>query len=80
MTIINHFNRAKVKKSSSYTLQETKVGSKKTVFSLLLLNYNLFLHSLLKEANREARNKRSKTTKAEHVQAVAKKIVKKYRK
>ncbi|KAH9523723.1 hypothetical protein Btru_040730 [Bulinus truncatus] len=79
MTILKNFNRAKVKKGSYFTLQGTKI-TKGTVISLLLLNYNIFIQSLLKEANREARNKKSKLTRAEHVNAVAKRIVKKYRK
>ncbi|XP_059140230.1 uncharacterized protein LOC131928269 [Physella acuta] len=78
MTILLHFNRAKLKKRSLRTLNNTKI-TKGPVPSLLLVHYNLFLHDLLKEANREARNARAKSTKAEHVKAVAKRILKKYR-
>ncbi|CAG5127491.1 unnamed protein product [Candidula unifasciata] len=79
MTVVfSHYNRSKVKKRSFDTMQHVKI-TKGAVMSLLLVHYNFFLRSLLKEANIEARNCRSKLTKGEHIRAVAKKVLQKYR-
>ncbi|BFZ16742.1 hypothetical protein BsWGS_19781 [Bradybaena similaris] len=79
MTVFSHYNRSKVKKRSFGAMRNVKI-TKNTALSLMLVHYNFFLRTLLKEANIEARNCRSKMTRGEHIKAVAKKVILKYRK
>ncbi|XP_005095783.1 inner kinetochore subunit wip1 [Aplysia californica] len=78
MTAMSHFSRPKIKKRSALFTRRVKL-SKNSALSLLFVHYSVFLQSLMKAATTEARDKRARNLKAEHIKAVAKRVLKKYR-